>query len=153
MGELSSSSNSVETLSQTLDDLTLLQVDQLDEQLNLMSQIESNLMSGFINLAKSRYINGERTVSTAQIPGEESDVQPSTRVVRDANNKLEISKNEDGSDALKWFGVLVPMCLRQSQTHFRRVLEIAVDIVNVREEAAKSLKEFYHLAEVKKSAV
>jgi len=147
------SKDSLELLCQKLDDLSLLQVDQLDEQLSLMSRLESNLMSGYINLAKSRYINGERSVSATQIPGEESDVDPSIKVARDSNDKLEIIRNANGSNTLKWFGVLVPSSLRQSQTFFQKVLEIAVEVVNVREEAEKSLREYNQLIESKQNVM
>ena len=149
----SPSDHSVEILCQNLDDLTLLQLDQLEEQLNLMSRLESNMMSGFINLAKSRYISGESSVSTTQLPGEESEVTPSIKVDRDSNNKLEIIRNENGSNALRWFGVLVPNSLRQSQTFFKNVLEIAVEVINVREEAEKSLKEYNHLVKTKQNVM
>jgi len=141
----------IDALCQNLDELTLLQVDQLEEQLNLMSRLESNLMSGYINLAKTRYINGESSVSVTQLPGEEGEIDPSIKVSRDPNNKLEIVRNENGSNALRWFGVLVPTSLRQSQTSFQKVLEIAVEIINIREDAEKSSNEYKHLKQTKQN--
>ena len=131
----------LEELCENLDELTLKQVDYLDETLSLMSKLENHLTSGFIDLAKSRYISGERSISTMQIPGEESDVEPTTTVVRDPDNKLVISRNKEASDPLKWFGVLVPGSLRQSQSAFQHVLETAVEILNARSEWLNALEE------------
>ena len=131
----------LEELCDTLDDLTLTQVDYLDETLSLMSKLENYLTSGFIDLAKSRYISGERSISLLQIPGEESEVEPATTVVRDSDNKLVISRNKEASDPLKWFGVLVPSSLRQSQNAFQQVLETAVEILNARNEWLNALEE------------
>ena len=100
-------SNKFDQLCDSLDELTLKQVDYLDETLSLMSKLENHLTCGFIDLAKSRYINGERTVSTMQIPGEESDVEPTTTVIRDEENKLVISRNKEANDPLKWLDFLL----------------------------------------------
>ena len=139
----------LDSVCKKLDDLTILQFDLLDEQLKMISKLENVLMNGFIHLAKSRYIKGERSVSTLQIPGEESDVQPTTTVLRNSENKLEIQKNVNSNDPIKWFGVLVPSSLRQSQSSFQQVLEIVVEIVNTRMEAAETMKEFNQLSKTK----
>lgn len=136
----------------SLDELTLKQVDYLDETLTLMSKLENHLISGFIDLAKSRYINGERTVSTTQIPGEESDVEPTITVIRDEENKLMISRNNEANNPLKWFGVLVPSSLRQSQSAFQKVLETAVEILNARNEWLNALDEAKTLSAAKKNS-
>ena len=138
---------------ETLDELTLKQVDLVDEQLVLMSKLSSLLTGGFIDMAKSRYINGEKTVSTTQIPGEDSIIEAVTTVDRDNMNKLTVSRNKEVNDPIKWFGVLVPTSLKQSQQAFQKVVEIAVEIVNIRREWLKSLdtleEEFKTLSSLK----
>lgn len=134
--------NKLSELCNNLDELTLKQVDLLDEQLILMSKLGSVLTGAFIDLAKSRYIRGENSVSTMQIPGEESTVHAATLVTRDSDCKLVISKNQEVNDPIKWFGVLVPNSLKQSQKAFQKVLEIAIEIINVRYEWLKSLEEY-----------
>lgn len=139
-------------LCDNLDELTLKQVDYLDETLTLMSKLENHLTNGFIDLAKSRYISGERTVSTMQIPGEESDIEPTTTIIRNEENKLMISRNKEANDPLKWFGVLVPTSLRQSQSAFKQVLETAVEILNARNEWLNALEEAKTLSAEKNSS-
>ncbi len=139
-------------LCESLDELTMKQVDLVDEQLVLMSKVSSLLTSGFIDLAKSRYISGEKTVSTTQIPGEDSVVEAVTTVNRTSTNRLTVSRNEEGSDPIKWFGVLVPSSLRQSQQAFKQVLETAVDIINIRREWLESLEEYRTTSDLKSSS-
>lgn len=124
---------------EALDELTLKQVDLLDEQLVLVSKLSSLMTCGFIDMAKSRYISGERTVSATQIPGEDSTIEAVTTVDRDFMDKLTLSRNKDASDPIRWFGVLVPSSLKQSQQAFRNVLDVAVDIVNIRREWLQSV--------------
>ena len=144
--ESSDQDSQIEKMKNTLDDLTLRKLDLLDEQLVLMTKMSSLLTNGFIDLAKTRYIKGESTVSTTQIPGEDSVFEAVVKVDRDVNNRLSLKKNEETSDPIKWFGVLVPTSLKQSQTAFSKALETAVDLVNIRREWLESLEEFKSLS-------
>jgi hypothetical protein len=38
------------------------------------------------------------------------------------------------TDPIKWFGVLVPMTLRQSQTQFRKCIDMTVEVSNIQNE-------------------
>ncbi|XP_046452294.1 coiled-coil domain-containing protein 115-like [Daphnia pulex] len=140
---------------ESLDELTLKQVDLVDEQLVLMSKLSSLLTGGFIDMAKSRYISGERTVSTTQIPGEDSIIEAVTTVDRDNMNKLTVSRNKEVNDPIKWFGVLVPTSLKQSQHAFQKVVDVAVEIVNIRREWLQSFdtleEEYQKLSSLKNS--
>lgn len=141
---------SVQKICQELDDLTLKQVDLLDEQLTLMVKLESHLSSGFINLAKSRYIAGEKSVSSMQLPGEDSEVEAAATVVRDSSSQLlELRRDPEAADPIKWFGVLVPSSLKQSQQSFQKVLEAAVDIVNARKQWLEAIEEKNRLSSSK----
>lgn len=134
--------NQLEKVCENLDELSLKQVDLLDEQLVLMTKIGGLLTNGYIDLAKSRYIGGDKTVSAAQIPGEDSVVEAVMTVDRDEKNRLAVSRNEEGTNPIKWFGVLVPSSLRQSQQAFQKALEVAVDVVNIRREWLASMEEY-----------
>ena len=132
-----------------LDDLTLRKIDLLDEQLMLMKNIEDVMASGFLNMAKSRYISGERSVTVLQVPGEESELQASTKVVSDSSGQMELIKVPNGVDPLKWFGILVPGSLRQSQQAFRKAIELVIDVVNTRKEFQRTLSEYNQKHNVK----
>lgn len=115
-----------------LDDLTIQQIDLLEEQLILASKLESVMKTGFIEMAKSRYIKGEKYVSILQLPGDESCIQPLACVKHNSQNRLLLERDEQGKNPLSWFGVLVPNSLRESQKAFQAALDIVVHLVNAR---------------------
>merc|ERR1719188_741712 len=43
-------------------------------------------------------------------------------------------KSKTAKDPLKWFGVLSPPSLRQSQTSFKSAVELSIDIANLQSE-------------------
>ena len=140
----------LQKICENLDELTLRQVDLLNEQLVLMSKLESHMSNGCINLAKSRYIGGESSVSRTQLPGEESDVKASTTLVKNpTSNRLEITRDPSAGDPIKWFGVLVPGSLRQSQQSFINILDTAVEIINIRNEWLETLEEKHKISSLK----
>ncbi|XP_031559702.1 coiled-coil domain-containing protein 115-like [Actinia tenebrosa] len=47
-----------------------------------------------------------------------------------------------GKDPLKWFGVLVPMCLRTGQNDFRSAIDLCCDLVNLENEMKDLMKNF-----------
>ncbi|KAK3100563.1 hypothetical protein FSP39_021860 [Pinctada imbricata] len=49
--------------------------------------------------------------------------------LKDMNEKV---KKKSNYDPLKWFGVLVPQALRQSQSAFKKSLELAVNVANLK---------------------
>ena len=48
---------------------------------------------------------------------------------------VEEEKSNKKADPLKWFGVLVPQALRQSQAMFRRAAEVSCDLATMKLEA------------------
>lgn len=59
-----------------------------------------------------------------------------------ADNNNEKAGTISKQDPLKWFGVLVPQSLRQSQSNFKQSVNTAVQIVNIQEKLLR-LKEQY----------
>lgn len=56
----------------------------------------------------------------------------------DLKKKNEIVKQ----DPLKWFGVLVPMCLRTGQNDFKSAIELCCDLVNLENEVKDLMKNY-----------
>ena len=69
-------------------------------------------------------------------------------------NKTEIKdddkKKVKAKDPLKWFGVLVPQTLRQSQKHFSKAIELSVEATNIRNEIRGLLGQRQYLLRQKK---
>ena len=56
------------------------------------------------------------------------------RLKKPSSGIEEIVSSHKGHDPLKWFGVLVPGTLRQSQSHFSRAVEQSVECANLHNE-------------------
>ena len=134
-----------------LDELTLRKIDLIDEQLVLMKKLENLMASGFLNLAKSRYINGERSVSILQVPGNDGEICAASTVTRNGDDQLELEDSKDGTDSIKWFGLLVPSTLRQSQQSFKKSVQVIVEIVNTRRSWNRTVNEFQTKIQLKNS--
>ena len=78
-----------------------------------------------------------RNVDKANDSNEPSDQTEPPK--KDANGLV---KFEFKRDPLKWFGVLVPSTLRQSQKDFRRAVESSVRLVNYQDELMKIVDEY-----------
>lgn len=143
-------------------DILSLKVLQLMQQIVKQKlKLQELIKEGSINLAKSRYIMGNRNVSSSQLPTEDSapftafcKVEQSTinvngveaptfkPVVEAPQKKQNRNKTMDeqqdcsqesrlSSDPLQWFGVLVPQNLRTAQEFFKKAINLSVEIVNL----------------------
>ena len=69
-------------------------------------------------------------------------------------NKTEIANDDKkkikAKDPLKWFGVLVPQTLKQSQKHFSKAVELSVEATNIRNEIRGLLGQRQYLLRQKK---
>lgn len=56
--------------------------------------------------------------------------------------ELSLKDRKQADDPLKWFGVLVPVCLRTGQAQFRKAIDLCCELVNLENEI-KTLMEKY----------
>lgn len=126
------------------------------------ANIENHIRSGCLDLAKARYIVGNRNISSLQLPSEDaegvvakfkvsstirddrkqykglqSDVDSFTQRLQNLSVGSDDSKKQVkrfSNEPLKWFGFLVPQSLRQSKNTFENCLEIVIECANVQSE-------------------
>merc|ERR1712062_225651 len=68
------------------------------------------------------------------------------------NEKKEEKKVSSKQDPIKWFGVLVPNSLRQSQKCFKKAVECSVDCANLQNEMNGIIARRKHLHKLEKKA-
>lgn len=130
-----------------LDKLVLKQLHLMEEKMQCELIIESSINNGTINLAKSRYIMGQSSVSTARLPTEYSpDFSASTlceAVEEDGVKQLKVVDNigESKVNPLRWFGVLVPQNLHKAQGIFQNTINYIIDCVNIQLQILKNLED------------
>ena len=94
--------------------------------------------------------SGDTTENASSINGQHIE-----EVNFEDNNKDEVkgTANEDRKiiDPIRWFGVLVPGSLKQSQTEFKKSTELAVTIGNLQTKLEKLRKNYKRLLLLKKN--
>lgn len=135
-----------EIANELLDKILLHQLHLMEEKMNYELNIESSLNEGNIHLAKTRYIMGQSSVSTARLPTENSPDFTATIIcdsVKVDNVKQFIvaeSKAENIVNPLRWFGVLVPQNLHKAQSIFQGTINYVVECINVQLQIQENLK-------------
>ncbi|XP_072755890.1 coiled-coil domain-containing protein 115 isoform X2 [Anoplolepis gracilipes] len=143
---------SMDALSEEIDELLLRKLELMEEKVRENVQMETLLKDGHIELAKAKYIRGKENISMLQVPNNEDTVTSlfdlETNVTNDNENtevnfdiSLKKSSNEtDGPrDPVKWFGVLVPQNLKNSQKRFQESIYLAAKVANVQAELSSVL--------------
>lgn len=149
---MTSMSKNMNALSEEIDELLLRKLELMEEKVRGNVQMETLLKDGHIELAKAKYIRGKENISILQVPNNEDTVTSlfdlETNVTNDNDDimvsfdiSLKKSSNETDEpiDPVKWFGVLVPQNLKNSQKRFQESIYLAAKIANVQAELTSVL--------------
>lgn len=127
----------IDTVCVLLDKVTLKQLHLMEEKMRCELNIETSINSGSLHLAKSRYIMGQSSVSSAKLPVEGSAEFAASTVCEsseeDGVKQLKVKENniETTNNPLRWFGILVPQNLHRAQHIFQNAINFVVECVNV----------------------
>lgn len=143
-----------------LDILGLKALKLMQDIVKLKMELQEHMKVGSINLAKSRYIMGNRNVSSSQLPTEDSTPfrslctverstsmrngieapsfvlqvhEPQKKQMAEKKNELQdcINNSCSSNDPLHWFGVLVPQNLRVAQEAFKKAIHLSIEVANL----------------------
>lgn len=135
-----------------IDELLVRNLELMQEKIRKSIEMENLLKNGYIELAKARYIRGKESIGILQVPNDEDtvkslfDLRTEMKKTTDGDDDGDAAPNfdvslkksnveEDGpSDPLKWFGVLVPQNLKNSQKRFQESVYLAASIANTQAE-------------------
>lgn len=142
----------IDVLSEEIDELLLRKLDLMEEKVRTNIQMETLLKDGHIELAKAKYIRGKENISILQIPNNEDIVTSlfnlETKVTNESDDTtacfdISLRKSNDEvdklTDPIKWFGVLVPQNLRNSQKRFQESVYLATRVANIQAELTSVL--------------
>lgn len=137
-----------------LDKLTIEMLRLMEDKIKCEIEIENITGSGNINLAKSRYISGQQSVSAVQLPTENSpDFDALATVERNENQYSIIMKKPNSSNELvnpiKWFGVLTSQNLHRAQEIFKNAITYIVRCVNIQNKLNNVCDNITYLRRVK----
>lgn len=124
-----------------VDKLTIEMLDLIEQQVKCKMNIGNLIAQGQIQIAKTRYTQGTRTVSTSQLPTENSHEFKALRTVERANNDVgdlqfnlnvqNVNKDEGFVDPIKWFGILVPQSLQLAKDAFQKSIEYSSECASI----------------------
>lgn len=136
----------VDALSEEIDELMLRKLELMEEKVRENIQMETLLKDGHIELAKAKYIRGKENISMLQVPNNEDTVTSlfdlETKTTDEGNDvpcfDISFKKLSDDTagpkDPIKWFGVLVPQNLKNSQKRFQESIYLATKVANIQAE-------------------
>ncbi|KAH8312113.1 hypothetical protein KR044_009454 [Drosophila immigrans] len=134
---------------QLLDTLYLDMFHLIEAHTQCRLDIERTNSSGAILLARTKFQQGGQSLSTAQIPTENSaEFNALCRVVSVADDdkadevrveRQSVDKENGFVEPLHWFSVLPPMSLRTAVERFKKSIELVAESTNLQRELAKVL--------------
>ncbi|XP_011136736.1 coiled-coil domain-containing protein 115-like [Harpegnathos saltator] len=136
---------SIDALSEEIDELLLRKLELTEEKIHGNIQMEILLKDGYIELAKAKYIRGKENIGILQVPSNTDtmlslfDLKTNGATDEDDNIvpcfDISLKKSNDKvdgpGDPIKWFGVLVPQNLKNSQKRFQESVYLAIKIANI----------------------
>ncbi|KAJ0172251.1 hypothetical protein K1T71_012224 [Dendrolimus kikuchii] len=136
----------VNAANELLDKIILKQLHLMEEKMCCELMIESSINNGSFQLAKSRYIMGQSSVSMTRLPTEcSAEFEASTLcedIIEDGTKQLKVIKNSGGItvNPMRWFGVLVPQNLHKAQSIFQNSINYVVECANIQLKILENLK-------------
>ncbi|KAJ2947484.1 hypothetical protein O0L34_g17270 [Tuta absoluta] len=136
----------LETTCKLLDKMTLKHLYLMEDKLRYELNIESSINNGSYQLAKSRYIMGQTSISATKLPTEGSPEFSASTVCEsteeDGVTQLRAAKSERENtvNPMHWFGVLVPQNLHLAKGIFQNAINHVVECVNVQLQIVDNMK-------------
>lgn len=124
-----------------IDKLTIEMLDLIEQQVKCKVNLENLVVQGQLQIAKTRYTQGTRSVSTAQLPTENSQQFKALRTIERTQNEIgdvqvklavqDVDRDQGYIDPTNWFGILVPQSLQLAKEAFRKSIEYSCECANI----------------------
>ena len=118
----------MDSLCKQIDHLTISYLEEFGHLLSCKQLLDDTIKQGYFNLSRSRIIMGVNNLSRLQYS--EKDPMIASTKISISSSPCDIEKQIDKDhrdDALKWFGLLSPGVLKQSQKSFQQTIDLALE--------------------------
>ena len=142
----------MDSLCQQIDELTINYLEEFGHLLACKQLLDDTIKQGYFNLSRARAIMGVNNLSRLQYDERDS-MNPSTTMSM-TNDPFDIDKQideEHRDDALKWFGLLSPNVLKQSQKSFQQTIDLSIEACRRQEKLLKIKTQLANLFEQKQT--
>ncbi len=142
----------MDSLCEQIDKLTINYLEEFGHLLSCKQLLDDTIKQGYFNLSRARIIMGVNNLSRLQY-SEKDPMIASTRISI-LSSPFEIEKQIDKEhcdDTLKWFGLLSPNVLKQSQKSFQQTIDLALEACKRQENILCIKSQIEELLKEKKS--
>jgi hypothetical protein len=118
----------MDSLCEQIDKLTINYLEEFGHLIACKQLLDDTIKQGYFNLSRARIIMGVNNLSRLQYS--EKDPMIASTKISISSDPLSIEKHidhEHSDDALKWFGLLSPKVLKQSQKSFQQTIDLALE--------------------------
>ncbi len=118
----------MDSLCEQIDKLTINYLEEFGHLISCKQLLDDTIKQGYFNLSRARIIMGVNNLSRLQYS--EKDPMIASTKVSISSLPFDIEKELDKEhcdDALKWFGLLSPNVLKQSQKSFQQTIDLALE--------------------------
>jgi vacuolar-type H+-ATPase subunit D/Vma8 len=143
----------MDTVCERLDKLSLDYLEQFGHLLSCKQLLDDTIKKGYFALSRARIIMGVNNLSRLQYSERQPMIAATTVSIMPSTDFDKHVNKDHADDALKWFGLLSPQTLRESQKHFQQTIDLSLEacrrqaaIAQLREEIEGLLKEKQRLS-------
>ena len=140
------------SLCKQIDKLTIDYLEEFGHLLACKQLLDDTVKQGYFNLSRARIIMGVNNVSRLQYS--EKDPMIAATKISISSIPFDIEKQidkEHGDDALKWFGLLSPNALKQSQRSFQQAIDLILETCRRQENILRLKTKLQELLKEKQS--
>ena len=141
----------MDTLCEQIDKLTINYLEEFGHLLASKQILDDTIKQGYFNLSRARVIMGVNNLSRLQY-SEKNPMTASTKISI-SSDPFAIDKETDhehADDTLKWFGLLSPQVLKQSQKSFQQTIDLALEVCQRQDKICQLKAELQRLLKEKK---
>ena len=130
---------------ESVDDIYLDIWELVNKIIQQQTLLESWMKGGFMNIAKARYVMGQHSVGSDQLPAGDREITAGLLVTRSGPEdqvtfSLQRQPGAGGAtDPLRWFSALPPGALRDAQRQFDRAAEVGGDLASLRSQLLSAM--------------
>jgi hypothetical protein len=130
----------MDSICEQIDKLTINYLEEFGHLLACKQLLDDTIKQGYFNLSRARVIMGVNNLSRLQYS--EKDPMTASTKISISSSPFQVEKQIDKEhcdDALRWFGLLSPNVLKQSQKSFQQTIDLALEACR-RQENLSELK-------------
>jgi hypothetical protein len=142
----------MDSLCEQIDKLTINYLEEFGHLLACKQLLDDTIKQGYFNLSRARIIMGVNNLSRLQYS--EKDPMIASTKISISSDPFEIEKQidqEHSDDTLKWFGLLSPRVLKQSQKSFQQTIDLALEACRRQENICQLKNHIEQLLKEKKT--